>query len=317
MPADSPKHNGVDERSLALTNDTVLAARIQARVLYPGAPPYPSFWAEAVSWAWNVLNHTVTKANPKNKSPYEMWYGSPPFAGNVWPFLKPAIYRVKRDNKSQPKAQDCYYVGPSVNHPRNCMRVITTHRIILTSHNVTWQHVPPAPPAPQQHLPPIVEEEENTSREGASGEGSSNLGGRSVADLDSESDLDMTGVGPVLLTLRKAPAAEAAAVTGEVAEDNLPAPSAPSRRHEIGSVNDSINFSSSSDSSNSKDDSISKRGSDSNASHTSNGSSSTSGSVSNGDIPELTGMEVRRLQHFGKTPDSGADARGRNRGAGL
>ena len=119
-----------------------------------------------------------------------------------------------------------------------------------------------------------------------------------MADLDSESDLDMTGVGPVLPATRKAPAAEAGARTGGVAEGNPPAPSAPSRRAEIGSVNDS-----SSDSSNSKDDSTSRRGSDSNASNTSNGSSSTSGSVSSGDIPTLTKTEARRLQYFGKPLD--------------
>ena len=94
-----------------------------------------------------------------------------------------------------------------------------------------------------------------------------------MADLDSESDLDMTKVGPVLPATRKAPAAEAGA---------------PSRTAEIGNVNDGSNSSSSSDSSNSKDDSTSRRGSDSNASHTSNGSNSTSGSISNGDIPALT-----------------------------
>ena len=41
-PADSPKYNGVAKRALALISDTVLAARIQAQVLYPGAPSYPS-----------------------------------------------------------------------------------------------------------------------------------------------------------------------------------------------------------------------------------------------------------------------------------
>ena len=92
--------------------------------------------------------------------------------------------------------------------------------------------------------------------------------------------------------------AEAGAGTGRVAEGNPPAPSAPSRRAEIGSVNSNSN--SSSDSSNSN--STSNRGSDSNASHTNNGSSSTSGSVSSGDIPALTGMEARRLQYFGKHP---------------
>ena len=124
-----------------------------------------------------------------------------------------------------------------------------------------------------------------------------------MADLDSESDLDMTGVGPVLPATRKAPAAEAGAETGGVAAGSPPAPSAPSRRAEIGGVNDSSNSSSSSNSSNSKDDRTSRRGNDSNASHTSNCSGSTSGSVSSGDISALTGTEARRLQYFGKPPE--------------
>ena len=256
-----------------------------------------------MSWACNALNHTATKANPGNKSPYEMWYDSPPLAGEVWSFLKPAIYRVKTENKSQPKAQDCYYVGPSVNHPHDYMPVLTTHRIIQTTRNITWQHVPPAPPAPQQHLPPIAEEGGATVGEGAIGKGASSQGGGRVVNLDSESDLDTTGVGPVLPATRKAPAVEAGAGTGGVEEGKSPAPSSPSKRAEIGSINDSSNSSSSSDSSNSKDDSTDKRGSDSNASHTSNGSSSTSGSVSSGDIPSLTGAEARHLQHFGKPPE--------------
>ena len=156
----------------------------------------------------------------------------------------------------------------------------------------TPEQVPPAPPAPQQHLPPIAEEGGSTAGEGASGESASSQDGGRVADLDSESDLGMTGVGPVLPATRKAPAAEAGAGTGGVAEGNPPAPTAPSRRAEIGSVNDNSNSSSSSDSNNSKDDSTSRRGSDSNASHTSNASS--------GDILALTGTEARCLKYFGK-----------------
>ena len=106
-PADSPKYNGVAERALGLINDAAVAARIQATELYPNAPNYPSLWAEAVSWACHALNCTATTANPEDKSPYEMWYGSPPPGGAVWPFLKPAVCRVKRANKSLPKAQDC------------------------------------------------------------------------------------------------------------------------------------------------------------------------------------------------------------------
>ena len=127
-PEDSPKYNVVAERTLALIIDTALAARIQAQVLYLGALSYTSLWVEAVSWAYKALNRTATKANPGNKFPCEMWYGSPPLVGEVWHFFKLAIYRVKRENKSQSKAQDRYYVGPSVNHPHDCVRVLPIHR---------------------------------------------------------------------------------------------------------------------------------------------------------------------------------------------
>ena len=65
------------------------------------------------------------------------------------------------------------------------------------------EQVPSAPPAPQQHLPPITEERESTAEEGASGEGASSQDGGRITDLDSESDLDMTGMGPVLPAMRK------------------------------------------------------------------------------------------------------------------
>ena len=107
-PTDRPKYNSVAERILAPISDTALAARIQAQVLYPGTQSYPALWAEAVSRACNALNRTATKQKPRNKSPYEIWHGSPSIAGEVWPFLKSDIYRVKRENKSQPNTQDCY-----------------------------------------------------------------------------------------------------------------------------------------------------------------------------------------------------------------
>ena len=87
-PADSPKYNGVAERALGLINDAAVATHIQATELYSSAPNYPSLWAEAASWACHALNCTATTANPGDKSPYEMWYGSPPPRGAVWPFLK-------------------------------------------------------------------------------------------------------------------------------------------------------------------------------------------------------------------------------------
>ena len=243
-----------------------------------------------MSWACNALNHTATTTNPGSKSRYEMCYGPLPLAGEVWPFLKPAMYTTKRENKSQPKAQECYYVGPSVNHPRDCMRVLTTHRTILTTRNVTWKHVFSAPPAPQLHLPPIAEEGESTAGRARQVKARRREGGRLGQRVRPRQDGD--GAHPT----RNAQGASGRSGAGTVGvtEGNPPAPSAPSRRAESGSVNDS---------SNSKDDSTSRRGSDSNANHTSNDSSSASGRASSGDIPALLGAEARRLQHFDKPPE--------------
>ena len=126
-----------------------------------------------------------------------------------------------------------------------------------------------------------------------------------MVDLDSESDLDMTEVGPVLPARRKVQGA-----SGRSGSRNQGS-SGRQSSGTIGPLQDGRSWqcqrqqqsSSSSDSSNSKDDSTSRRVSDSNASHTNNGSSSTSDSASSGDIPALTGTEARRLQHFGKPPE--------------
>ena len=283
-PADSPKHNGVAERALGLINDAAVATRIQATELYPSAPNYPSLWAEAASWVCHALNCTATTANPGDKSTYEMWYGFPPPRGAVWPFLKPAVCRAKRNNKSQPKAQDCYYVRPGVNHPRDCMRVLTATRPILTTRNVTWRQVPLFPPVPSKELLPIAEEGESTAREGESGEGTSSQGGERVeVDLDGESDLDVTEVGHVLPAIRRTQTAGARAGAGGVAEDASSASSISSRRADSGisSITDSNNSSSS---------------------NTDNGDDKSGSSISSGDVPALTGGEAHRQRRNGKMP---------------
>ena len=289
-PADSPKYNGVAERALGLTNDAAVAARIQATELYPNAPNYPSLWAKAASWACHALNCTATTANPGDKSPYEMWYGSPPPRGAVWPFLKPAVCRIKRNNKSQPKAQDCYYVGPSVNHPRDCMRVLTANRSIQTTRNVTWRQVPLSPPTPSNQLLHIAEEGESAAREGKNGEGTSSQGGGRVeVDSDGESDLDVTEVGHVLPAIQTTQTAGARAGAGGVAEGASLASSVSSRKDDNGIS--SITDSHSSRCSNSNGRSSSGSGSSS-SSNTDNGDDKSGSSTSSGDVPALTGGEA-------------------------
>ena len=151
ITADSPQFNGVAERALGLIETAARAGRIQARELFPGAQltATESLWAEALHWACDALNRTATSANPANKSPYEMWYGNPPPVV-LLPFLKPGYRGVKRENKAQPKAQECVHLGPAPNHTRDAVRVLTKHRTLRITRHVTWQRVSPSPPVPAQ-----------------------------------------------------------------------------------------------------------------------------------------------------------------------
>ena len=98
-------------------------------------------------------------------------------AGMALPFLKPGYCKIKRENKSQPKAQECFYLGPATNHPRDAVRVLTKHRTLLITRHVTWQCVSPSPPVPAQMHDSLSQEE-----------------GRSEADDESTSDGDGGGV---------------------------------------------------------------------------------------------------------------------------
>ena len=73
------------------------------------------------------------------------------------PLLKPGYCKVKRENKSQAKAQECFYLGAAPTYPR--VRVLTTHGTVLITRHITWQRVSPTPPVPaQMHDSPSTEE---------------------------------------------------------------------------------------------------------------------------------------------------------------
>jgi len=124
-PPHTPKYNGVAERALGMITDAALASRIQATQLFPDAPNNPGLWAEAISCACHQLNCTSTTANEGDKSPYELFHGSPPPVGATYPFLKPAVFKSRRKTKSEPKGAKGWYLGPAHNHPRDCVRMLT------------------------------------------------------------------------------------------------------------------------------------------------------------------------------------------------
>ena len=163
-----------------------MAGRIQAGELFPGAqlPATESLWAEASHWACDALNRTATPAKSANKSPNEMWYGNPPLVV-LLPFLKPGYCKVKRKNKSQPKAQEWVYLGPAPNYPRDAVRVLTKHRTLRIKRHVTWQRMSPSPPVPAQMHDSLSQEEGGSE---ANDESTSDGG---VAEVMDEKDEDL------------------------------------------------------------------------------------------------------------------------------
>ena len=104
--------NGLAERVLGIIQNAVLAACIQAPIIFPlvQLPPTESLWAEAVHWSCDALNHIATPANPGKKSPHEMWHGTAAPA-SPHPFLRPAHCRWNRPSKPSPRAESCFYLG--------------------------------------------------------------------------------------------------------------------------------------------------------------------------------------------------------------
>lgn len=121
--------------------------------MYPNAivPAGETLWAEQANWASHALNCTTASANPGNKSPHEMWHGSPPDS-SPFPFLKPGFCREKRTNKLQPNAQRCWYLSPAPGYPRDAMPVLTTSGSIIATQHVKWARISPTPSPTQQAI---------------------------------------------------------------------------------------------------------------------------------------------------------------------
>ncbi|CAB1100018.1 unnamed protein product [Ectocarpus sp. CCAP 1310/34] len=218
--------------------------------------------------------------------------------------LKPAVYKVKRTQKSEPKAQKCFYLGPGINTNRDCVRILNEKRQEITTHNFTWQPVPAAPAALPQSLPPIAEEEEEfATEEDEVGEGRSSQGGGRAegepVDGGPGFTLGTTAVpGPAVPPARVAPAAPPAAPRESGAGDT--GNGAPSSR-EGASVAPSTTSTGTADVGGGEDDRRSSgSGGSGGSSGDDGGSGGSSGSDSETDPPALSGPEARRLARFDK-----------------
>ena len=102
-------------------------------------------------WVADALKYTATTANPGNKLPHEMFYGTAAHASahaSPHTFLRPAYCRRKRPSKSSPWAESCVYLGPCIDHPSDSLRMPTWVKKVVDTRDVTWEATPHAGAAP-------------------------------------------------------------------------------------------------------------------------------------------------------------------------
>ena len=87
-------------------------------------PPTGPLWAEACSYASDVLNMTARVRNrPDMLSSYQTLYGRAPFP-RLLPFTNPGFHHVERTHKAEPKAEACFYLNIGSNPVIYCCKIL-------------------------------------------------------------------------------------------------------------------------------------------------------------------------------------------------
>ena len=108
-PPDTSQYNGVAERALGLLREKaiILMEELDGVINVPRE----KLWAQAMLFACDVTNKSVTTSTGGGKSPYELWFGKFPTADHVRPFGAVGYARQKvREHKMAPKGEKCVFM---------------------------------------------------------------------------------------------------------------------------------------------------------------------------------------------------------------
>ena len=189
--ADSTKFNGAAERHIAMIESAGMAAQVQAKSLFRGfkIPSGSRLWSARNYWACYALNRTVTSANVGDKSPFEMRFGTVP--QSPIPFFKSGYVKTKPQDKLRPKALLCFFIGPSVNRPRDTYKVLLNPGSVVHSRNVTWARLPPLVPVSAENVHSV-----SVSRKGGKLDPSRHGEVEVGEDMDRDESSEYNGVRP-------------------------------------------------------------------------------------------------------------------------
>ena len=106
-PPDTPQYYGVVERALGLLREKAITLMEELDDVIN--VPREKLWAQAMLFACDVTNKSVTTSTDGGKSPYELWFGKFPIADHLRPFEAMGYARRSvSEHKMAPKERNTY-----------------------------------------------------------------------------------------------------------------------------------------------------------------------------------------------------------------
>ncbi|CAN0389103.1 unnamed protein product [Ascophyllum nodosum] len=155
---DTPQYNGVDERALGLLREKAIIRMEELDDVIN--VPREKLWAQAMLFALDVTNKTVTTSTDGGGSPYELWFGKFYTSDHLRPFGAVGYARQSvREHKMAPKGEKCVFMEIPRNFPTGTVSVLLVRtRNIVERQAMQWG---PALPALRKltingNIPPVL-----------------------------------------------------------------------------------------------------------------------------------------------------------------
>ena len=137
-PPDTPQYNGVAERALGLSREKAIILMEELDDVIN--VPREKLWAQAMLFACDVTNKSVTTSTDGDKSPYELWFVKFSTADHLRRFGAVGYARQSvREHKMAPKGEKCVFMGIPRNFPTGTVSVLLVRsRNIVERQAVQW-----------------------------------------------------------------------------------------------------------------------------------------------------------------------------------
>ena len=137
-PPDTPQYNGVAERALGRLREKAIILMEELDDVMN--VPREKLWAQAMLFACDVTNKSITSSTDEGKSPYELWFGKFPTADHLRPFGAVGSARQSvRKHKMTPKGEKCAFMGIPRDFPTDTVSVLLVRtRNTMEKQAVRW-----------------------------------------------------------------------------------------------------------------------------------------------------------------------------------